>query len=194
MQNFKSIRKLLLAAALTATAGAGLATPASAQVPGLLPSIHDVEPQAPTPIDGMWRIRELDKRIMIENGYGYAIDSWIHMLVFEIQPDQVVLQNFDMLPDGSIVADDLPLMSKVVFTPQPDGSLKGTTQALIPVTYHLDPAGYDYGYDDGGDEEDYWREGPMPYPPEPEVDGPWDPDGPPPENPDAGEEPVSPWG
>lgn len=185
----------LIGGALSVPADA--ATPTIPEIPGLLPSLQDVPVSEPLPIDGIWTIRELGKRIAIDKGRGWAVDSWLHAFVFRIMPNQVVLRNFQAMPDGTFTADDLPLMSRVRFTPQPDGSLTAQTQGLIPVTYHLDPAGPNYGGGYGGGYGGDYGGGfggvPGGNPPGGDA-GTWPGAGDPSTNPDAGQAPVSPWG
>ncbi|ASK89300.1 hypothetical protein [Sphingorhabdus sp. SMR4y] len=170
----------LLAAALAATLSHGVAAPAQAQIPGLLPSIEDVVPGAPLPIDGIWRIREIGALILIQEGHASAIDGWTHALVFQIMPDQVVIRNLTETGDGRFVGDDLPLMSQVTLTPASDGTLRARTKGLVPASYTLEPVSPAIG--NPGDDD--------PIGPVPPIDDPWDgvPDDPPP--PDDW---VSPW-
>lgn len=132
--------KSVIAAALAAVLAVGLSSPAQAQMPAQLPFIDDVSPGAPLPIDGTWRIREINELIVIRGGYAYAVDGWVHALVFRIMPGQVIMTNLRATPDGSFIGDNLPLMAKFVLSPLPDGSLLGRTQALIPAIYTFDPA------------------------------------------------------
>lgn len=112
---------------------------AQAQIPGLLPKADQVAVTQPMPIDGVWQIRELGKHIIVEAGRAYALESWIHAFVFEVQPDMVVLRNFEQTAPNIYVADDLPLMAKANMVVQENGSIKATVASLVPVTYHLDP-------------------------------------------------------
>lgn len=132
-------KRLGLAAAAALTLGTlGTPTVASAQVRALLPTIDQVEPLEALPIDGVWEIREIRKRIVIERGHGYAEDGWVHMFVFQIEPEQVVIKNIRELADGDFVAEDLPLMTRVTFEWIDEDTLRGRTSGLIPITYHLD--------------------------------------------------------
>lgn len=112
---------------------------AQAQIPGLLPKADQVAVTQPMPIDGVWQIRELGKHIIVEAGRAYALESWIHAFVFEVQPDMVVLRNFQQTAPNVYVADDLPLMAKANMVVQEDGSITASVASLVPVTYHLDP-------------------------------------------------------
>ena len=65
-------RLSLAAAAALALGSLGTPAAASAQMRALLPTIDEVEPLEALPIDGVWEIREIGKRIVIESGHGYA--------------------------------------------------------------------------------------------------------------------------
>ena len=175
-----SSSRLLPCAALAATLMGGVAAPAQAQIPGLLPSIEEVVPGAPLPIDGIWRIREIDALIQIQNGHASAVDGWTHAFAFQIMPDQVVIRNLTETGDGRFIGDDLPLMSKVTLTPADDGTLRARTKGLIPASYTLEPVSP--AIDDPRDDD--------PGEPVPPIEDPWEeePDDPPP--PDDW---VSPW-
>lgn len=164
MQKVSGVRKLFAAPMLALALAGGVAAPAQAQIPGLLPSIDDVTPLDPLPIDGTWRIREINQLIVIGDGHAYAVDGWTHALIFKIMPRQVVIRDLRETEDGTYVGDDLPLMSKVELKPMRDGTLRARTRGLIPATYTLIPED-DYegdpwdpapGDDDGlpGDEPD----------------------------------------
>ncbi len=184
MSQPRLVQSLILAAAL-AVSGAGTSSPANAQIPGWLPSVGDVEPSAPLPIDGMWNIREINKRVIIENGYAYAVDGWVHALFFNVMPDQVFVRDIQPLPDGTYISQNLTMSGQMTFEPAPGGSLVATMRTGWPGKWHYDPVhhgGYEPPYSDT-DQDD------GPYPPE---DG-RGADRVPPENPDAGEAPVNPW-
>ncbi len=141
-------RLSLAAAAALAIGSLGTPSAASAQMRALLPTIDEVEPLEALPIDGVWEIREIRERIVIEDGHGYAEDGWVHMLLFRIEPEQVVLKNIRELADGGFVAEDLPQMSGVTFEWVDDDTLRGRTNGLIPVSYHLDRvAGFDSDFE-----------------------------------------------
>lgn len=165
MTKLSRMTKLAITPALAALALAGAAAPApaQAQIPGLLPSIDDVTPRGDLPIDGVWRIRENNELIAIEEGHAYAIDGWIHAFVFKIMPRQVVIRDLVETADGTFMGDDLPLMSRVELIPMDDGTLKARTSGLIPVIYNLEPAD-----DPRGDD---WEPIPGPGPgPDPDPD------------------------
>ena len=151
-----SSSRLLLGAALAATLMGGVAAPAQAQIPGLLPSIEEVVPGAPLPI------------------------GWTHAFAFQIMPDQVVIRNLTETDDGRFIGDDLPLMSNVTLTPADDGTLRARTKGLIPASYTLEPfspAIDDPRDDDPGEPvppiEDPWEEEPDDPPPPDDWVSPW---------------------
>ncbi|MEO1730928.1 MAG: hypothetical protein AAFR64_09330 [Pseudomonadota bacterium] len=175
-------RKFSLAAAAALALGSlGAPTPAEAQVRALLPTIDEMEPLEDLPIDGVWEIRELGKRIVINDGHGYAEDSWVHMMMFRIEPDQVVLKNIRELANGDYIAQDLPLLANVTFEWVGDETLRGQTDSLIPAIYHLDRLD-DFG---GGYGDDDFRRRPRPGDDIPLIDDPL--------SGDDDEDPIDPW-
>ena len=130
----------------------GLGTPAAAQdiaeslaeaagvpqIDAFLPDKFAVEPTEALPIDGVWTINTIGKKIRIEEGRAYAVDSWLHMFILKVQPDMVVMQNFQRTAPGQYKADDLPLLGPATFSLQPDGNLAVSVQgSLGPVGYKL---------------------------------------------------------
>ena len=45
----------------------------------------------PLPIDGVWRNSSLGKKIRIDRGRAFAVGSWLHLDVLQVEPDMVVL-------------------------------------------------------------------------------------------------------
>lgn len=140
MRKFLPATTSVIAAAMAAVLAVGLSSSAQTQMPAQLPFIDEVSLGAPLPIDGTWRIREINELIVIRGGYAYAVDGWVHALVFRIMPRQVIMTNLRATPDGGFIGDNLPLMAKFTLTPLSDGSLLGRTQALIPAIYTFDRA------------------------------------------------------
>ena len=139
------------AAAALALGTLSMPIPAQAQMRALLPTIDEMEPLEDLPIDGVWEIREIQKRIVINDGHAYAEDSWVHAFLFRIEPEQVVLKNIRELANGDFIAQDLPLLANVTFQWVDEGTLQGRTDALVPVIYHLDRID-DFDGDFGGDD------------------------------------------
>ncbi|MEX2617560.1 MAG: hypothetical protein WD767_15840 [Alphaproteobacteria bacterium] len=109
------------------------------QIPAFLPDKYSVPETDPLPIDGVWMVSTIGKRIRIENGRAYAVDPWLHLFVLKVQPDMVVLQNVRRTASaGQFVADDLPLQGPASFQLKPDGNIKVTVQGMLgPVGYDL---------------------------------------------------------
>lgn len=129
----------LAMAGLLATSTLFGVTQAQAQ----LPDVASVEPGEATDADGTYVVSTINKRITIENGRAYVIDPWTQALIFRIKPGMVTLQNFRQTGPDTFEADDLPMMGKVVFNRQPNGTLQGVVQgafgeakyALVPTEY-----------------------------------------------------------
>lgn len=178
-------RLSLAAAAALALGTLSAPAPAEAQMRALLPTIDEVEPLAPLAIDGLWEIREIGKRIIISDGHAYAEDSWVHMMLFRIEPEQVVIKNIRELANGDFVAQDLPAMAGVTLERVSRDTLRARTDGLIPVIYHLDRLdgfGGDFG-DDFRDRE--FPDRPLPGDDLPLIDDPIEQF--------DDEEPISPW-
>lgn len=109
------------------------------QIPAFLPDKNSVPETEPLPIDGVWMISSIGKRIRIDRGRAYAVDPWLHFFVLKVQPDMVVLQNFRRNGvAGRFTADDLPLQGPATFQLQPNGNLKASVQGVLgPANYDL---------------------------------------------------------
>ncbi len=134
----------VLAAGLPATADAQDLSQAIAdaagvpQIPAFLPDKYSVARTEALPIDGLWMVSTIRKKIRIEQGRAYAADPWLHLFVLKVEPDMVVLQNFRRTGPGQYTADDLPLMGQAVMTVNAQGNLDVTVKgALGPVRYGL---------------------------------------------------------
>lgn len=108
------------------------------QIPAFLPDRYSVPETEPLPIDGLWLVSTIGKKIRIERGRGYAVDPWLHLFVLKVEPDMVVLRNFRRAGAGVYVAEDLPLLGPATFRLSQDGNLRATVQgALGTVSYNL---------------------------------------------------------
>lgn len=152
MNRIRTMTKMIAAAGTVALLGTSLVlgpAPAQAQsplapgggvpqIPAFLPNKYSVPATQPTPIDGVWVISSIGKRVHIERGRTWAVDPWVHMFVLRIQPDMVVGKNLVRLGPGRYVADDLPLMGKAQIHLNPDGNLSVNVQgALGPAAFTL---------------------------------------------------------
>ncbi len=114
------------------------------QIGAFLPDKYDVPETETLAIDGVWLISANRKKIRIEKGRAYAVDPWLHLFTLKIQPDMVVLQNFDRVAPGQYVADDLPLLGPAKFRLLPNGNMKVNVQGVLgPASYTLIKRKYD---------------------------------------------------
>ncbi len=126
------------------------ASPVVAQMPAMLP-LKDTVPETETlPIDGVWTISTIGKKIRIERGRSFAIDSWLHLFVLQVQPDMVVSTNYERMGPGQYTAQDLPLAGPASLELKPDGNLSVSVRSAFgPVAFDLiqeevdDPAALD---------------------------------------------------
>ena len=130
---------------LALCAGLALVAPqaALAQLPAALPDMESVAPGEATDADGTYVVSTINKRITIENGRAYVVDPWNTALIFTVKAGMVTLQNFRQTGPNTFEADDLPMMGKVVFNRQPNGTLQGVVQgAMGEAKYALVPTDY----------------------------------------------------
>ncbi|MEM7327560.1 MAG: hypothetical protein AAF437_02400 [Pseudomonadota bacterium] len=124
---------------------AGEMAMAAAGVPqfqAFLPNKAAVPATEEMPIDGIWTISTIGKKIQIDRGRAYAVDPWLHMFSLKVQPDMVVMRNITPNGEGAYVGDDLPLMGKATLVENGSGGLSVTIQgALGPASYQLIPYG-----------------------------------------------------
>lgn len=114
------------------------------EIPAFLPMAHTVPQGAVTPIDGEWVVTSIGKRIRIQAGRAYALDSWLHLFVLKIQPMMVVIKDIRRTQPGQYSGQDLPLMGAWTARLGPDGTLSVNVQgALGPAQYTLMPVSQD---------------------------------------------------
>ncbi len=131
-------RMILLAWVLTLS----FTSSAHAVIPAMLPSKDDVPATAQSAIDGDWMISTLNKRIRIEGGRAYALDTWLHALILTIKPGMVVVRDIESVGEGIFEGDDLPLLGRARMQQLDNGNLDVTvTTAFGPVSYQLSPVG-----------------------------------------------------
>lgn len=108
------------------------------QMDAFLPDKYSVAETQALPIDGVWTVSSIRKKIRIERGRAYAVDPWLHMFTLKVRPDMVVLQNFERTSAGQYTADDLPLLGPATMQLKPDGNLSVHVKgALGPAAYTL---------------------------------------------------------
>lgn len=108
------------------------------KIAAFLPDQYSVAKTEALPIDGVWRVNTINKKIRIEQGRAYAMDPWRHMFVLQVNPGMVVLQNFQRTGTGTYSADDLPLLGPATMTLATDGNLDVAVQGKLgPARYRL---------------------------------------------------------
>ena len=109
------------------------------QIDGFLPTVYEVPATEPLPIDGIYKVSTIGKRIRIERGRAYAVDGWNFALFMRIQPNMVTAMNFVQTGPNTFEADDLPLMGRATMTLQSNGVLDVQTRGGTPYDYQLIP-------------------------------------------------------
>lgn len=108
------------------------------QMPAFLPDRYSVPRSSATPVDGVWMISSIRKKIRLEQGRAVVIDPWLHMFVLKVQRDMVVMKDMQRSEPGVYTAYDLPLLGESTMRLAADGNLdvmvKGT---LGPARFRL---------------------------------------------------------
>ncbi|MEP2380109.1 caspase family protein [Parasphingorhabdus sp.] len=103
-----------------------------------LPNRYEVEQGEALPIDGIWTISTIKKRIRIEKGRAYAIDGWTHALILKVLPEMVVLQNIKRTAAGQYEGYDLPLTARAEMSLRSDGNINISAKTFpFPIKYTL---------------------------------------------------------
>lgn len=101
------------------------------QVDAFLPDKYSVEKTDPLPIDGVWMISTIRKKIRIEGGRAYTLDSWLHLFTLKVQPDMVVVKDMQRTGPGIYTGFDLPLMGESTLTLNDDGNLNVSVAGML---------------------------------------------------------------
>lgn len=114
------------------------------QMNAFLPDRGAVVAGAAQPIDGIWTVSSIAKKIRIEGGRAYAVDGWLHAFTLKVQPNMVVARNITRTEPGRYSGDDLPLLGKFVYAQQPNGSLAVVVSSMTgPIKFSLIPVSVD---------------------------------------------------
>lgn len=92
-------------------------------VKSLLPDRYALAAGPAQPIDGVWLISTIKKRVRIEGGRAFAVDGWRSALVFAVLPDQVTLKNLQHSGPGTYSGYDMAWMAKSDFKVRKDGNI-----------------------------------------------------------------------
>ena len=138
MQSVRSLLVVSLTSVGLFTGAVALAPPAEAQIAAALPKKEAVPQSAPLPIDGVWRVSTINKRIQIEGGRAYMLDPWTQAFFIQVERDMVTLKDMQRLEPGAYIANDLPMQGTVQLKLASDGnidaSVKGANYRLLRVS------------------------------------------------------------
>lgn len=102
-----------------------------------LPMSYNVPPTEAMPLDGFYMIAGMDKRIRIEKGRSYAVDSWMYLMLLEIRPNMVLTKDIAPKAPGKYIGYNLTFSKEESFEVTAAGSVEskvgGHTFTLIPL-------------------------------------------------------------
>jgi len=123
------------------------------QIPAFLPYSETVPTSEALPIDGIWRISSIGKRIRIEKGRAFALDPWLHLFVLKIERGMVVIKDIARDGSGGYQGADLPAMGRWNAQLESSGNLSVTVAGMLgPIRYRLIPMQLDGIADDDDDD------------------------------------------
>ncbi len=117
---------------------------ANAQTAAELPHHEDVQPLEPMAIDGVWRLKELGKQVVIDQGRVIAMDGWLHMFLWSVEPGMVTSTNLREDGPGQYTAYDNLLKAKTKWQLRSDGSIRAKSSGFFGATFHLEPVTPNY--------------------------------------------------
>ncbi len=99
----------------------------------------------PQPIDGIWRLRELNKQVIVENGIVIAMEEWTHLFVWVVDPGMVTSSKLRQIDRQKFTAYDELLKREMEWTVRADGTIfaSGGTGLLAP-KFSLEPIELSY--------------------------------------------------
>ena len=138
--NIHRLRYPVLIVVLWAAGFTGQAMGNTYEVPKMkafLPMSYHVPPTEAMPLDGVYMIAGMDKRIRIEKGRSYAVDSWMVMMVLEVRPNMVLTKDIAPTGPGKYSGYNLTFRKEETFEVTPAGSVEtrvgGASFTLIPL-------------------------------------------------------------
>lgn len=97
--------------------------PAKAQMKADLRSYEEVQPAEPLAIDGIWRLQELNRQILIENGHVIVLEGWTHMFAFAVERGMVTSTDLRQTGPNTFSAYDALLKRQMEWTVREDGTI-----------------------------------------------------------------------
>jgi len=102
-----------------------------------LPMSYNVPPTEAMPLDGVYMITGMDKRIRIEKGRSFAVDSWMVLMVLEVRPNMVLTKDIVPTAPGKYTGLNLTFGKEEIFEVTAAGNLEtkvgGHNFTLIPL-------------------------------------------------------------
>ncbi|MEO9635461.1 MAG: RICIN domain-containing protein [Parasphingorhabdus sp.] len=110
-----------------------------------LVQIDEVDPEQPLPIDGIWRLRELNKQVAIENGHVFALEGWMHLFVWVVEPGMVTSTKLRQTDRQKLTAYDALLKRQMEWTVREDGTIFASGgEGLLAPKFSLEPVELSY--------------------------------------------------
>jgi hypothetical protein len=75
----------------------------------LLPTESEVRAGARLPIDGLYMVSGINKRVRLEGGRAVVVDGWKHLFVWDVEPGMVVISDIKHSGGVAFTGRDLPL-------------------------------------------------------------------------------------
>ncbi len=135
--------------AILAAIGIAIAAPAAQaqdnRPRAALSDYTQVAPGDPLPIDGVWRLRELGKQVIIENGVVIAMEEWTHLFIWVVEPGMVTSSRLRQTDRQKLVAYDELLQREMEWTLREDGTLFASGgEGLLDPKFSLAPVELSY--------------------------------------------------
>lgn len=110
-----------------------------------LAQIDELQPDQPLPIDGIWRLRELNKQVAIEAGHVFALEGWTHLLVWVVEPGMVTSTKLRQTDRQKLIAYDALLKREMEWTVREDGTIFASGgEGLLAPKFSLEPVELSY--------------------------------------------------
>ncbi len=110
-----------------------------------LVQIEETKPGQPLPIDGIWRLRELNKQVAIEGGHVFALEGWTHLFVWIVEPGMVTSTQLRQTDRQKLVAYDALLKRDMEWTVREDGTIFASGgEGLLAPKFSLEPIELSY--------------------------------------------------
>lgn len=99
----------------------------------------------PLPIDGIWRLRELGKQVIVEDGIVIAMEEWTHLFVWVVDPGMVTSSKLKQTDRQKFTAYDELLKQEMEWTVRADGTIFASGgKGLLAPKFSLEPIELSY--------------------------------------------------